>query len=387
MNPRDKKATSLAIIFSGTYINSQGKNSSTRRVEHFLKGFSEYLDTSLLISLYNNKDLNLPEDIKYKVYNLGAKKVKNKLIGKIVFLTKLLLIIHKYDTIFLYDVRVDIVPIFLFAKLTGKFIINHISDNFEESTDNNLIKLLYKYSNLLYVKFSNINIVISTAIKNKIIKMTNNPIMVVPIMVDINEFKNIATSSKFKPNFVIGYTGSFWNIYGVKYLLEAFKLFSKGKKTKLIIAGPEKFTVNHDNVPYLIEKLKISNNVIFLGWLNTKDLINLISSCDIMVMPHTNHPFCQYGMPYKIAEYASMNKAIISTKVADIETYFINNYNALLSEPNSVESILSNLEAFYNDRTLLKKCGNNARELSINKFHYTNTIGDLIYKINKIKDT
>jgi len=111
--------------------------------------------------------------------------------------------------------------------------------------------------------------------------LTDQPITIIPNGIDLDKYKP-RRSSKTKRDKTILYIGRLERRKGVKYLLQAFKLFSQDHAdTKLIIAGdgPER-----EKLELLAEDLDIKN-ISFLGFISEELKMQLLSEADLFVSP------------------------------------------------------------------------------------------------------
>ncbi len=381
---------SIGILYAGTYFNPKGRNAPARRVEHFSKGFAyNGFKTTLFLPRKNNVEVLENEEFQNLNYKIVGKASRFFLMAKISFILGLISKIRSVNVLFFYDVNIDLSFVAIMGRLMGKKIIIQTSDIFSHSQGSFFKKLLHRLLDFLNPKIAHINVAISEKILNKISTVSlNSEKCIVPLMVDTNEF-SLAKSSFIRNKYnlnehsiLIGYTGTFWKIYGVETLIKAFtQLATSYKNIVLVLAGPDKFSDLHDNIPELFKKYKIESKAIFTGWLKTEELIDTVSGCDIMVMPHSDHPFCQFGMPYKIAEYSSLGKAIVTTDVADIDVYYKNEQNALICKPSDTEGMKKSLESLITNKTLRKSLGENVRKTAVNQFHFTEALKPLIDKL------
>lgn len=87
-----------------------------------------------------------------------------------------------------------------------------------------------------------------------------------------------------------------------------------------------------ENLKTLVKRLKIENNIIFLGY--RQDIFNLISSMDFIVLPSRWE-----GLPLTPIETFSVGKTIIVSNISGNNEIVKENYNGLLFEKDNVEDL------------------------------------------------
>ena len=149
------------------------------------------------------------------------------------------------------------------------------SDIFEFPRKSFYHKVLIKYN------LHKANQILSTSnvMAKEIMKYTNKDIFVTPFGVDVEKFYKRKT--KHKKEITIGIIKQLENIYGHKFLLEAFSiLYNKYKNIKLMIVGNGSI---ENELKELSKKLKIDNNVNFVGKIHFDNISNYHNLIDIFV--------------------------------------------------------------------------------------------------------
>lgn len=99
----------------------------------------------------------------------------------------------------------------------------------------------------------------------------------------------------------------------------------------------------------------------FAGWVNGAKKAELLSSCDIYVLPSYNE-----GLPISILEAISYGKPVIATPVGGIPEVVRPGFNGWLIEPGNKSALQSVLRevADPDSREILERYGNNSRSLA-----------------------
>ncbi len=189
-------------------------------------------------------------------------------------------------------------------------------------------------------------IVVSTALKEFIIKkycakeddiiIQPNCINISKITINTEKVDEIKLKYDFKNYKVIGFVGSILPHHGVDILIDAFNLvLQKDNNIKLLIVGDGSIV---DQLKSKIEKLGISNKIIFTGKISHSLVFNYIQCMDICVMAKSNW----YGSPIKIFEYAAIGKPVIAPEtpaVLDVMEHLKTGYITKMNAHELAEGI------------------------------------------------
>lgn len=123
---------------------------------------------------------------------------------------------------------------------------------------------------------------VSDAAAEYVCTLTDQPVAIIPVGIDLANYKAPARRSDRRKNKTIFYVGRLENRKGVKYLLRAFHLLQeKDPITSLVIAGdgPER-----EKLEMMVKDLDIKN-VTFLGYITEKEKKKYLRSADIFCAP------------------------------------------------------------------------------------------------------
>ena len=109
-----------------------------------------------------------------------------------------------------------------------------------------------------------------------------------------------------------------------------------------------------------IKRLKLENNVKFLGHTVGKKKLDFLKLANILVIPSLNE-----GLPVTLLEGLATGKAIIATKVGGIPDVIHNNNGILINPKNEVE-ISNAIIHLFNNKNLMRKLSENAYKTSKN---------------------
>ncbi len=280
--------------------NTDLKTASVIRLKNIMNGFNK----------------NNVEVLEYNIYST------NKFRMFLNYLSLFLCLLVYRGSTFVYG-EVVIPKIF--------FIFNRNYDRYAERTEYPFFKIInlpfYKqwYSKLYLKTISNVNYFFTCSNKlseyySYFIKTDN--IEVIPFFVS-DELLDLEVKFNKKLTMITycGYMGN--NKDGIDDLLYSFSRFLDGQTDRNIklklIGGAENEIMNR--LKALCSDLKITENVIFTGFIPNKLVLKHLSESDCHILTRPNNLQAQGGFPSKIAEYIATGKPVICTDVGEIKHF------------------------------------------------------------------
>jgi phosphatidylinositol alpha-mannosyltransferase len=145
---------------------------------------------------------------------------------------------------------------------------------------------------------------------------------------------------------------------GVDILLEVAKTFSqKHPESKLIL-----ITTDHRKIQRMIDKLNLKKNVVLLEGRPQKDLINIINTVDVILVPSKTEPF---GMV--AAEASALKKPVIASNIDGLREIVVNGETGFLVD--TPRDMIEKLLLLYQNQKLRKQMGIKGREY-VKKFNW-----------------
>jgi L-malate glycosyltransferase len=190
-------------------------------------------------------------------------------------------------------------------------------------------------------------------VKQKIIsdyKINSDKITVFPWGIDLNLFKpmdKMKCREKLNMNkndFVVVFTRSLEKIYGINYLLEGFKIFSKNKpeaKLYLLANGSKKSEVMK----------QLNDSIKFIGRLPNNEIPIYLNAADVYLSPSLSD-----GTSLSLLEAMACGLGIVVTDVPAIREW-ISSENGIIIEKEDPAAIAEALENYYKNRGLNKEHG------------------------------
>lgn len=200
-------------------------------------------------------------------------------------------------------------------------------------------------------------------------KFTNKRIEVVPFGVDVELFKGLEFSNS--STITIGIIKTLEEVYGVKYLIDAFSILcDKYKNLHLNIVGDGSKRKSLENQS---ERLSLSN-VSFIGKIEHSDVPKYFSHMDIVVIPSLQESFGVAAV-----EASSCGKPVVVTNVGGLPEVVVEGVTGLICEPKNSIELASKIEILIKDSDLRKRMGEAGRENVIKYYNWKDNL-DLMIK-------
>lgn len=220
----------------------------------------------------------------------------------------------------------------------------------------------YSISGIIFVsKATKLTIRKNTVLLNN--KMLNNT--VIHNGVEIKKFSkqkipSLKTNSKM---IKIGMLSRIEKYKGQLDLIEGFNKLPKNYKSRCIVflVGSGKLR-DMNLIKQKIKSLKLTNKIKILNYVN-EDSYKIINNFDILVS--ATRDFEAFG--YSIAEALFVKTPVICTNVGGVKE-FVNNKNALIIQPNNIQSIKKSLIYFFTNKKKLHKKISNGHKIIKEKF-------------------
>ena len=278
----------------------------------------------------------------------------------------------------------------LYARMIGyKVIFDIIEDNNYQGHTGLINKFRLRTSVFLF-RFSrhftdamlgiskHLFLLIKNSFKEKV------PAYLVPITVNLAYFNTTQTEISNNKNLKIFYGGSFGQKDGLEYLIAAFdEVASSFNDIELVFSGLA-HSQDFEKINQQIQKATNHKRILYKGYLGTDDYYALLNSCDIFCMTRVDSKFANAGFPFKLGEFLASGKAIIATRVGDVPDYLVNDKNALLISPNSVDEIAAALKILISDAAKRQALGIEARKTAERYFDSENISKELLAIFNSV---
>ena len=183
---------------------------------------------------------------------------------------------------------------------------------------------------------------------------------VIPNGVDLDRFASAKPHRlPFPPDaFVMGFAGLFYPWHGIPVLTEAFlELRRLHPQARLLMVG------DGEQAPRARAALRrggASDDALFTGLVSRDAVPGYLAAADVLVSPHMDiENFI--GSPIKIFEYMATGRAIVASRVAQLETLLIDGETALLVSPEDPDELCAALLRLAENPELREHLGREAR--------------------------
>jgi glycosyltransferase involved in cell wall biosynthesis len=208
-------------------------------------------------------------------------------------------------------------------------------------------------------KMSDKLLVFSHYLKDEFLKMgfDEQKILVQPNLTDFEFWK----PEKVPVKYTLGYSGAPYMKDGLKDLLMAVKILTqKGLHVSLLIVGDATF--GRSLIPGLkaeCEKLEIKDWITFTGLVDSVEVKNYLSQCQILAITRPDTIQTKAGFPTKLGEYFALRKPILATRFGDMEKYFKDGIDLILAACDDPKSIAGKLEWMIHNQEKLTGIASN----------------------------
>jgi len=284
-----------------------------------------------------------------------------------------------YDWLYIYQPGPDALVAAVIARLTGHCVVSEFVDiltsNWFLTWKMQLYYRMWSIACYLTPKLSQLILVISTMLETRYRALAPNAsFLLLPTLVNVQAFQKGDSSRyrlkfDFNDNKIIAYTGSFSKMQGVSNLVYAMKVVSEHHpEARLLLAGDWVGSDISDDIPSLIKELQINNSVIYVGCLSQEEVIDLLASADILVLPKLDDPVNHAGLSAKLGEYLATGKPVVASRVGDVSRYLQHDKSAMLCTPGNIEDLAYGISRLLDDEDLAGRIGRAGQRVAIEYF-------------------
>jgi len=287
-----------------------------------------------------------------------------------------------------------VLPSYLGCALTGARFIVDVRDPEEEIMVwkyrrglSGLLSKMYKRVNYSIYRRSHVVVGVTRSLVAMLARKIGRPVYLAPNGADLKVFKPIDRSVARKRlrldqgSFLIAYVGTLSSrgYYDLLPLLLAIRRVRRevNVDVKLVAAGP----ILDDHVKKIIESFR--DELVYLGLLDVEGVVNLLSACDVGVVPRVSDPIYDYMLPVKFYEYVAVGLPLIvmANKESELARVMEKNRLGLLCEPNNVGCLEKALSQLVKDRRLLEYFKKNS--INFREFIDRKTGAEILFKTIK----
>jgi len=283
--------------------------------------------------------------------------------------------------------------IILAAKVLGyKIVFDIVENNWATNQNTNIIHKIRTKSSLFFIRRIRFYAHGCIGISKNLIELLTSfakstcPVVLIPISVDIDKF-SITSKNALTDSINVFWGGSIAfneNWTSTKDgIIELIRAFDETCRTntflKITGSGDSK---SLEKFKELVSQCKNKSNINFYGFVASETHCRLLSECDIAIMNRVNTKYANDGFPFKLGEYLASGKAVIATRVGDVELYLKNNIDAILIPPSDHSALVDAFNKLYDNHLLISRLGINGRIVAENYFSST-TNSKILYDFFK----
>ena len=242
-------------------------------------------------------------------------------------------------------------------------IMHHRKNKFQNFLKKYYLIIILNFSNLFYDGFT----FITEGFKNileKTYKISFNNYIFWSSGVPNYFFDS--SLKKEESNFIILHHGHLERGRGIMRLIDAMKYLKNNLSDKITlkIAGSGNL---EDDIKSL--SIKKEYKLQFLGIIDHKDIVSLIDSSDLCIVPFDNSIGNATSSPLKLMEYVARNKSIIATKLENFLNDFKDYDSLYYIKNNNPKSIAESIDRYiFNYKNYPKGTSNQGQMLIKKKF-------------------
>jgi glycosyltransferase involved in cell wall biosynthesis len=295
---------------------------------------------------------------------------------------------RKSTTVLVYNSELQSnIPVFILASIFRIKIVTFVPEYYDKSVFKGSIFRKLKWYGFL-INFNWLNkssdklIVFSYFLRDKYVLkgFDEKNIIVQPNLTDFNYW----ISKPVNVRYTIGYSGTPSVKDGLFDLFKAISILNKQKRdVSLLVIGDTVF--GGSLIPGLkleCEKLKISENVIFTGLVQSSQVREYLAQCKILAITRPSNTQTKAGFPTKLGEYFATGLPVLATNFGDIERYFRNDIDFVMAESGSPESIAAKIRWMLDNREASERIASDGSKKARELLDYTSSVNRLIAFIN-----
>lgn len=158
---------------------------------------------------------------------------------------------------------------------------------------------------------------------------------------------------------LIVWVGGFFPWHNIEFLIECFSEVKEYvRNSKLLLVGDGK---TKEAVEAKIHQCGLEDSVIITGLVDHRTIPEFLSIADVAVSPFTPIFPGHGGAPLKIFEYMAASKAIVATRISQLDNIIEDGKNGILVNPNDNQGFAKAIISLLNDQEKRSMLGMNAR--------------------------
>lgn len=344
-----------------------------------------------------------------KIWVFRLKTFKTPLLELVLFYrlsSKKLMEINKKFSIDIAHVNLPLVPSFAVPKNLGEALVATVHstwkgenealkhESFSELNTNEKIvrscNQILKFFEYKLLKRSDEIIAVSKYTKKELLEnydLNANKISVIYNGVDVNKFKPSNNKNKIKRelglknDFIILYVGRLYRRKGLSTLLRAASIvLRKFRNVKFVISG-KGFRNEVNKFRDFANRLKVGENIFFIGYFPDEKLPMLYQAADIFVLPSIYE-----NLPFALLEAMATALPVVTTNVGGIPEVVHDGKNGLLFNPLDFQGLANKISYLLENPGFAAEIGFSGRQTVEDKFNWQHIVKQVFEVYNKALD-
>lgn len=373
--------TSLIAISVGSFPHG---NASSNRALSYLRGLTELRCKVSLILLapdkyqsklsnkrrldFNNICITYASPLLYPKNALLRKVnfILGNLFGFLILVKRVLFNRNKPILLLLFTNPILLYIYLLFSSL---FCIKVFHERTEYPFIGNNTSLMLKfYLKRVVPKFNGIY-VISNALVAYFKNFTSNPILLLPMTVELDRFDITRNLSSDR---YIAYCGSLYSDKdGVPDLIEAFDLIAiEYPDILLYLIGDNSDVEKFNLVRSKINASRVKERIICSGHVERNKMPELLCNATLLALCRPANIQAQGGFPTKLGEYLATANPVVITDVGDLTKYLEDRKSAFIALPDNPIDFAAKMRECLIDNELASSVGHAGFQVALECFNY-----------------
>jgi glycosyltransferase involved in cell wall biosynthesis len=202
-------------------------------------------------------------------------------------------------------------------------------------------------------------------------------VCVVPNAVEVDRFAHATARPLPFPDgaVVVGFVGLFYRWHGVQHLARAFvDLHARVPNARLMLLGDGE---DAPAVRAVLEEAGVMDACHLPGLVPRDAVPGYLAAADILVSPHAEMKDF-VGSPIKIFEYMAAGRAIVASRLGQLESLLSDGETALLVPPGDEGALAAALERVAVDKRLRGELGSRAQQEALRRHSWEARVRELL---------
>lgn len=243
-------------------------------------------------------------------------------------------------------------------------------------------------------------VVVSEVLRDELVGRGIHParVLVNPNGVDVDRFRPSCGGEHLRielgiasDEIVAAFVGTFSYWHGVGVLQETILRVLNAaeqdpifRRLKFLLIGEGPLFVDFKTA--ILKHPRAQNAVILCGTVAHGRVPSYLDAADILLSPHVpmpdGRPF--FGSPTKLFEYMAMSKAIVASRLEQLEVVLEDQETALLVTPGNPDELLASLRELAADVQLRARLGTRAREVAASKHTWARNAATVLERLRPL---